>query len=43
VIAARSLISVLAGAVTAGLKVSDIVESCLAHPTLSEELAHAAE
>ena len=32
---AAELISVLALAVTANLKVSDIVESCLAHPTLS--------
>jgi hypothetical protein len=29
--------------VTAHLKVSDIVESCLVHPTLSEALADAAE
>jgi dihydrolipoamide dehydrogenase len=40
---AAELISVLAVAVTAGLKVSDIVESCLAHPTLSEAIADAAE
>jgi NAD(P)H dehydrogenase (quinone) len=40
---AAELISVLAVAVTANLKVSDIVESCLAHPTLSEALADAAE
>jgi pyruvate/2-oxoglutarate dehydrogenase complex dihydrolipoamide dehydrogenase (E3) component len=40
---AAELISVIAVAVTAGLKVSDIVESCLAHPTLSEALADAAE
>ena len=40
---AAELISVLALAVTAHLKVSDIVESCLAHPTLSEALAEAAE
>ena len=40
---AAELISVLALAVTANLKVSDIVESCLAHPTLSEALADAAE
>ncbi|HWE55002.1 MAG TPA: FAD-dependent oxidoreductase [Acidimicrobiales bacterium] len=40
---AAELISVLALAVTANLKVSDIVESCLAHPTLSEALAEAAE
>jgi NAD(P)H dehydrogenase (quinone) len=40
---AAELISVLAVAVTANLKVSDIVESCLVHPTLSEALADAAE
>ncbi len=40
---AAELISVLALAVTANLKVTDIVESCLAHPTLSEALAEAAE
>lgn len=40
---AAELISVIALAVTANLKVSDIVESCLAHPTLSEALADAAE
>ena len=40
---AAELISVLALAVTAHLKVTDIVESCLAHPTLSEALAEAAE
>ncbi len=40
---AAELISVLALAVTAHLKVSDIVESCLVHPTLSEALAEAAE
>jgi NAD(P)H dehydrogenase (quinone) len=40
---AAELISVLAVAVTANLKVSDIVESCLVHPTLSEALAEAAE
>jgi dihydrolipoamide dehydrogenase len=40
---AAELISVIAVAVTAHLKVSDIVESCLAHPTLSEALADAAE
>jgi dihydrolipoamide dehydrogenase len=40
---AAELISVLALAVTAHLKVSDIVESCLVHPTLSEALADAAE
>jgi dihydrolipoamide dehydrogenase len=40
---AAELISMLALAVTANLKVSDIVESCLVHPTLSEALAEAAE
>ena len=40
---AAELISVIALAVTANLKVSDIVESCLVHPTLSEALAEAAE
>ncbi|MHB1929442.1 MAG: dihydrolipoyl dehydrogenase family protein [Acidimicrobiales bacterium] len=40
---AAELISVIALAVTAHLKVSDIVESCLVHPTLSEALADAAE
>ncbi|MDQ6783448.1 MAG: FAD-dependent oxidoreductase [Actinomycetota bacterium] len=40
---AAELISVIAVAVTANLKVSDIVESCLVHPTLSEALADAAE
>jgi pyruvate/2-oxoglutarate dehydrogenase complex dihydrolipoamide dehydrogenase (E3) component len=40
---AAELISVIAVAVTANLKVSDIVESCLAHPTLSEAIADAAE
>jgi NAD(P)H dehydrogenase (quinone) len=40
---AAELISVIALAVTANLKVSDIVESCLAHPTLSEAIADAAE
>jgi pyruvate/2-oxoglutarate dehydrogenase complex dihydrolipoamide dehydrogenase (E3) component len=40
---AAELISVIALAVTANLKVSDILESCLAHPTLSEALADAAE
>ena len=40
---AAELISVLALAVTAHLKVSDIVESCLVHPSLSEALAEAAE
>ncbi|MDA8355377.1 MAG: FAD-dependent oxidoreductase [Actinomycetota bacterium] len=40
---AAELISVLAVAVTAGLKVSDIAESMLVHPTLAEALAEAAE
>ena len=40
---AAELISVIALAVTAGLRVSDIVESLLVHPALSEALADAAE
>ena len=40
---ASELISVLALAVTAGLKVTDIVESLLVHPALAEALADAAE
>jgi dihydrolipoamide dehydrogenase len=40
---AAELISVLALAVTAGLKVNDIVESLLVHPALAEALADAAE
>ena len=40
---ASELISVLAVGVTAGLRVSDIVDSMLVHPTLSEALAEAAE
>ena len=40
---AAELISVIAVAVTAHLKVTDIVESVLVHPTLSEALADAAE
>jgi len=40
---ASELISVLAVAVTARLRVSDIVESMLVHPTLAEALAEAAE
>jgi NAD(P)H dehydrogenase (quinone) len=40
---AAELISVLALAVTANLKVGDIVESCLVHPSLSEALADAAD
>jgi dihydrolipoamide dehydrogenase len=40
---AAELISVIALAVTAGLKVNDIVESLLVHPSLSESLSDAAE
>ena len=40
---AGELIAVLAVAVTNGLKVSDIVDSLLVHPSLSEALAEAAE
>ena len=40
---AGELISVIALAVTANLKVSDIVESLLVHPALAEALAEAAE
>ena len=40
---AAELISVIALAVTCHLKVTDIVESVLVHPTLSESLADAAE
>ena len=40
---AAELISVLALAVTANLKVNDIVESLLVHPALAEALADAAE
>ncbi|MCU1389895.1 MAG: putative quinone reductase [Ilumatobacteraceae bacterium] len=40
---AAELISVIALAVTAHLKVSDIVESLLVHPALAEALAEAAE
>ncbi|HEX9259770.1 MAG TPA: FAD-dependent oxidoreductase [Acidimicrobiales bacterium] len=40
---AAELISVIALAVTANLKVTDIVESLLVHPALSEALADAAE
>jgi pyruvate/2-oxoglutarate dehydrogenase complex dihydrolipoamide dehydrogenase (E3) component len=40
---ASELISVLAVAVTGKLRVTDIVESMLVHPTLSEALAEAAE
>jgi len=40
---AAELISVVALAVTAGLRVHDIAESMLVHPTLAEALAEAAE
>ncbi|MEL6890298.1 MAG: FAD-dependent oxidoreductase [Actinomycetota bacterium] len=40
---AAELISVLAVAVTAGLTVTDLMESILVHPALSEALAEAAE
>ena len=40
---AAELISVIAVAVTANLKVTDIVETLLVHPALSEALAEAAE
>jgi len=40
---AAELISVIALAVTAGLRVADIVESLLVHPALAEALADAAE
>jgi len=40
---AAELISVIAVAVTAGLKVSDIAESLLVHPALAEALSDAAE
>jgi NAD(P)H dehydrogenase (quinone) len=40
---AAELISVIALAVTANLKVNDIVDSLLVHPALSEALAEAAE
>jgi len=40
---AAELISVIALAVTAHLKVTDIVESLLVHPSLAESLADAAE
>jgi pyruvate/2-oxoglutarate dehydrogenase complex dihydrolipoamide dehydrogenase (E3) component len=40
---AAELISVIALAVTANLKVSDIVESLLVHPALSEALSEAAD
>jgi dihydrolipoamide dehydrogenase len=40
---AAELISVIALAVTAGLTVTDIVESLFAHPSLAEALAEAAD
>jgi NAD(P)H dehydrogenase (quinone) len=40
---AGELISVIAVAVTNGLRVADIVDSLLVHPSLSEVLAEAAE
>lgn len=40
---AAELISVIALAVTSGLKVSDIVDSLLVHPTLAEALVDAAD
>jgi dihydrolipoamide dehydrogenase len=40
---AAELISVIAVAVTNGLKVSDIWESVLVHPSLAESIAEAAE
>ena len=40
---AAELISVIALAVTAGLKVSDLAESILVHPALAEALSEAAE
>ncbi|MBI2711126.1 MAG: FAD-dependent oxidoreductase [Actinobacteria bacterium] len=40
---AAELISVIALAVTAGLRVNDIVESLLVHPALAEALAEAAD
>jgi dihydrolipoamide dehydrogenase len=40
---AAELISVIALAVTAGLKVDDVLESLFVHPTLSESLADAAD
>jgi dihydrolipoamide dehydrogenase len=40
---AGELVSVIAVAVTNGLRVSDIVDSLLVHPSLSEQLAEAAE
>jgi NAD(P)H dehydrogenase (quinone) len=40
---AAELISVIALAVTANLRVADVLESLMVHPTLSESLAEAAE
>jgi len=40
---AAELISVIALAVNANLKVGDIFDSLLSHPTLAEALAEAAE
>ncbi|MEM9517224.1 MAG: NADPH:quinone reductase, partial [Actinomycetota bacterium] len=40
---AAELISVIAVAVTAGLTVTDLADSILVHPALSEALAEAAE
>jgi pyruvate/2-oxoglutarate dehydrogenase complex dihydrolipoamide dehydrogenase (E3) component len=40
---ASELISVIALAVTAGLRVTDLLESCLVHPSLAEAIADAAE
>ena len=40
---AAELISVIALAVTAGLRVSDLEETVLVHPALAEALAEAAE
>jgi dihydrolipoamide dehydrogenase len=40
---AAELISVIAVAVTAGLKVIDLAESILVHPALAEALTEAAE
>jgi dihydrolipoamide dehydrogenase len=40
---AAELISVIALAVTAGLKVTDVDEALFVYPTLSEALAEAAE
>jgi dihydrolipoamide dehydrogenase len=40
---AAELISVIAVAVTAGLKVNDLAESLLVHPALAEALSEAAD